>query len=252
MIFLDAIRRCYADAWRFSHALFPLVAIAVGIEGLQHVVEWREGLYASAAAMGAHAMDPGRMITGGLKVLWLLILAYWTARFVVTGSAQQTLARDPVAVRKFAWVMVLNVLLAVPVLYGPLLLPALGAARRAAQLTLLGFQLVSFPIGVFLVPWAVGSALGDPRATLAFSFRRATNSFWLGLAVLLLAPLPILALHYALGYAAVGKPSGLAIAYLIFDAPVAALTGVVAGVSQAIVAQRMAERAGEPLRLDLA
>jgi hypothetical protein len=250
VIFLNAVWRCYAEAWRFSGALLLLFAVAVGVEGLQHVVEWREGLYVSAASAAAHAMDTGRIITGGLKVLWLLVLAFWTARFVVTGSARRTLARDPIAMRQFAWVMALNILLAVPVLYGPLVLPYLGDARRTAQIAWLGFQLAQFPIGVFLIPWGVGAALGDARVTLGVSFQRATNSFWFGLAVLFFAPLPLLALHYLLGYAAMGKPPGLAIAYLIFDAPVAAFTGVVAGVSQVLVAQRMAERAGEPLRLD--
>ena len=250
MIFLNAVRRSYAEAWRFSRALVLLVAIAVGVEGLQHVVEWREGLYLSRGSAAAHAMDTGRMIAGGLKVLWLVILEYWTARFVVTGSARQTLARDPIAIRKFAWVVALNILIGVPALYGPLLLPALGVAPRTASIAALWYQLATFPIGVFLIPWSVGAALGDPRATLGVSFKRAANAFWFGLAVVLLAPLPVLALHNALNFLAIGVSPGLAIAYLIVDAPFAAFSGVVAGVSMAIVAQRMADRAGEPLKLD--
>lgn len=40
-----ALRRTYADSWKFPISLLVIAVAVVGLEALQHVVEWRAGMY---------------------------------------------------------------------------------------------------------------------------------------------------------------------------------------------------------------
>ena len=249
MTFWGGLRQTYIQSWRFMIAV-PLIAVAViGFEGLQHVVEWRAGLYVSPSAMRANAEDPGRLLAGLLKVGWILIVIYWTSRYFASRSVRATLAFDPAAIRKFAWFFLTSAALSLVVILGPAALPAMGAARHAAGLALALFEIASFPIGLLLTPWGVGAALGDARAGPVFGFRRARGSVLWGCAFALVAPLPLLIAHYALGYGAAGRSPAIAISLLTVDAVLTGFLGVATAMSQAVLAERMAERAGERLAI---
>ena len=252
MTLWTATRQTYAEAWRFLIAL-PIIAVAiVSIEGLQHVVEWRAGFYDSFAGMKAAGQDSGRMVLGALKVGWITLLSYWTTRYFVSRSAGRTAAFDALAVRKFAWVFLFDAVLGLLLLFGPDFFPAVGSARRIASLALLAFAVATYPVGVMLAPWMVGAALGDRRASPPFAFRRAGGSVLWGVALTLFAPLPVMAVHYGLGYGAVGRAPVLAISMLAMDAFLVGFLGVLANMTQVVVAERMAARAGETLELDRA
>jgi hypothetical protein len=249
MNFGAALRQTYAGAWGFLVAIPILAAAVIGVEGLQHVVEWRTGFYASFAGMKAAGHDPARMIAGSLKVGWILVLGYWTARFIVTRSPKHTVAFDRIAVRRYAAVFLLSASLGLLTIFGGDLFHLAGVDRRIAATGMMIFTIATFPISLILVPWAVGAALGDPRATLRSSFRRAWGSIFWGLGLTILAPLPLMAAHYALGYGAVGRAPWLAISMLTIDALLVAFLGVVINVCQVVLAERMAERAGETLSI---
>lgn len=70
-----------------------------------------------------------------------------------------------------------------------------------------------------------------------------------GLGVTLLAPLPLMVAHYALGYGAIGQTPGAVIAMLCLDAVLTGFMGPVITISGAIVADHIAARAGAPLLL---
>lgn len=249
MNFGTALRQTYAGAWRFLVAIPILAAAIIGVEGLQHVVEWRTGFYASFAGMKAAGHHPARMIAGSLKLGWILVLGYWTARFIVSRSPKDAMAFDRSAMRRYAAFFVFSASLGLLIIFGGDLFHLAGVDRRIAATGMIVFTFATFPISLILVPWAVGAALGDPRATLRSSFRRAWGSIFWGLALTILAPLPLMAAHYALGYGAVGRAPWLAISMLTLDALLVAFLGIVINVSQVVLAERMAERAGETLAI---
>lgn len=248
MTFWSAYGRCYRQAWRFVVAL-PLIALTVVVvEGLQHIVEWMIGMYASPQGARAAADNDWRMAVGYAKVGWLFVLQYWVVRFVASdGSVKAALALDPVALRKFAWVLVYSICVSALTLQGTQLLQAAGMAPRAATFTTLAIALASFPLGTLLVPWVVGAALGDPKASPVSSARRAWGSILWGLAFSLLTMIPLMAAHYGLGLGAIGRPPALATAMLALDAVLVGYLGIMINVALVLVAERMAQRAGEPL-----
>lgn len=242
MTFWTALRRSYSEAWGFILAVPLIAAAAIGFEGLQHAVEYAEGLYVSSAAMHAHGADAGRMIAGVAKVGWLLLLQYWVTRYVVGGSARAAVARDPGAIRQFSLVFTVSAAAGVVQIFLPQLLAAAGVAGRPMVFAILAGMGLSFILGALLVPWAVGAALGTPRAwSLA---RRAPGSILWAIALGLATGLPLVVVHYAFGYAAVGRPAYLTVAILAVDAVFTSFIGVVAATSQVMIADRMARRAG--------
>ena len=248
MTIWTALRQTYGNAWRFLFAL-PLIAIAVvGFEGLQHLAEWNAGMYGSLAQFKSAAEDPGRMITGSLKVIWLLVIQYWVTRFVAGGgSARVALTLEPVALRKFAWVFLYSVVSAFVILFIPTFYPAGSPAHRTVAVSMALVELVTLPIGVVLVPWMVGAACGDPRASPIFGIRRAWGSILWGLAVSIVAVLPLMAVHYAFSFYAIGRAPGVTALMLVTDAIVVGFLSVVMCTNQVAIASRMAWRAGETL-----
>jgi len=243
--FTSGFARTYSEAWRFLVAL-PFLGVAIiGVEGLQHLVEWRAGMFVSSAGAHHAATDMGRMVFGSVKVLWIELVTFWVLRFFVSGSADTTLRAGREAVRRYAVVMIVMAALALITLWPPVLAPA--QAQRTVSLVLLAVQLVIFPLEAALTPWMVGAALGDRRADIGFSLRRAWGSIWWALALSLLTAVPLMVVHYALNLGAVGQPTPVAAIMLAADAVFVGYLGVAIGTAQAVVAQRMAERAGDAL-----
>jgi|SRR5579859_937216 len=246
--FTSGFLRSYAEAWRFLAAL-PFLGVAiVGVEGLQHFIEWRAGMYVSSSGARHAALDMGRMICGSLKVVWLSVVAFWIIRFVINGSPRQAMRPGGVALWGYAGVMIFVILIGVVPLWPPLLAPA-GAAQRAVSIAALLFQLVLLPLGAALTPWVVGAALGDPQANPLSALKRAWGSIWWAIGLSLAVELPLMAAHYGLGLGAIGRPGPQALAMLIADAILVGFLGVVITTAQVVVAERMAERAGEHLVL---
>lgn len=53
MAFWSAVKDCYRWSRRLLRAAPLLAALIVGLEGPQHIVEWRAGMYVSLAAAKA-------------------------------------------------------------------------------------------------------------------------------------------------------------------------------------------------------
>ena len=244
--FTSGFLRTYADAWRFLAAL-PFLGLAIiGVEGLQHFIEWQAGMYVSSAGAHHAEVDMGRMITGSLKVIWLNVVAFWVFRFVISGSPRQTLHPGGAALRRYAGVMIFMILLGAITLWPPVLAPA-GAARRAVGIAGLMLQLVLLPLGAALTPWVVGAALGDLQANPLSALKRAWGSIWWAIGLSLATELPLMAAHYGLGLGAIGKPGPVAAAMLVADAVLVGFLGVALATAQVVIAERMAARTGARL-----
>ncbi|MGI8841714.1 MAG: hypothetical protein ACR2F8_13185 [Caulobacteraceae bacterium] len=243
-----ACRRTYAQSWRFMVAL-PLIALAViGFEGLQHVLEWTTGMYRGVAVAKEVEHDPIRMIGGLLKIAWLLIVEYWVARFIVSGGSKAvTIALEPVAVRKFFNFFAFYFVLSAALLLLPSIFLAMGLMGRTIAIGVALLGLATVPLEVALAPWAVGSAIGDVRASPAFALGRSGGSVLWGLAFTVIAILPLMIVHYGFGLGAIGRSPLVAILLLLIDSCVVGFLGIVFNVSQVVIAERMALRAGGQL-----
>jgi len=240
LTFSEAFKGSHVSAWAFIGALPLIVAISVGVEGLQHVVEFLEGLYRDRAGLRSHAYDVGRMTAGVLKVGWLLLLQFWVARFVVSGSAQAALTYDAVAIRKFSAVMVVGFAMSLVFVLLPVSISAANISGLVAALIFL-FAFVTLVVPqIILIPWSVSAALGDPRASFDFASRRSEGSRLWAVLVKLLTPLPLSVLHSGLSYIAVGRAPAVTIGILALDAVVVGILGLVIAASSVMIAKRMA------------
>lgn len=250
MTFWGAVLDCIRWSARLIWAAPLLTLLVLGLEGLQHLVEWRAGMYLSLEAAKAVEHDPARMAVGLAKVAGLTLLHYWTARFVVSGgSLRRTFAQDPVAARKYAAYLAFALALAVAQMWLPVWMEAAGASQRQIAAVVTGAMLAALPLGTALAPWSVGAALGDPAAGPMQSLRRAWGGILWGLALTFVVIAPVMAAHYVLGLGAIGQPASVAVGMLVADTLLVGFLGVLANCAPVFIAARMAERRGERLRL---
>lgn len=135
-----AVTKTYRDAWRFAIALPWLIALAIGFEALEHVVDWSIGMYSSHTAALRLQFHPARMVTGAAKVLVIYAIAYWVVRYVLSGySRGATLRSDPTAHRRYAAVVVFGLFVGIGSLAAGVLLPGTVIPRVliAAILTII-------------------------------------------------------------------------------------------------------------------
>ena len=251
MGFAEAFRRCFTDSLTFARAL-PLVFLAlVAVEGLQHVAEWSIGFYISLDTFKQHANDAERMGPGLIKVLLSYTVLYWIARWAASGRNARTAWRaDPVAIRRFAVVVALSTVSGLFQLEGASAIHAAGLDLKTANLIVLIIMLVTYPLGFLLLPWVAGSALGGEPIGPLESVRLARGSLWWAFGLTLAAMLPLMVLHYVLGYAAVGKPMAVLVPMLALDTLVAGFLIVVINQTMVLSAQRMLLRNGRTLQCD--
>lgn len=251
MTFWGAARDGYRWSGRLLLAAPMLTALIIGLEGLQHLVEWRTGMYVSLAAAKAAEHDLARMAAGLAKVAWLLLLHFWVARFVVSGgSVRAAFARDPVAARKFAIYFVFALALAVAQLWLPVWIRAAGASQGQIVAVTAAVLLGGLPLGVALAPWSVGAAIGDRAAGPVMALRRASGSVLWGLGLTLVVIAPVMTAHYVLALVPIGRPAAIAGGLLAADAVLVGFLGVLVNCVPVLIAERMARRRGRALHLE--
>ncbi len=238
-----ALRETYRDAWRFAFAVPVVAAAVITLEAAQHAAEWMTGMYVSLESAKAAENSPARMILGAAKVGLLMILGYWVPRFIFgAGSRQLTLAADPVAIRKFLLVLAYGLVLGVLTHAMPKLLAAMGVTGGAAGAAFGGYVLATILVGVALNPWTVGAAVADPQTSPLNALRMSRGSLLWGLLFTLLLIIPPMAVHYALGLGAIGKPPAIAAAMLSLDALFVGFLGILLACGHVTIAKRIAAK----------
>jgi hypothetical protein len=81
------------------------------------------------------------------------------------------------------------------------------------------------------------------------SFAVMAGSFWRSLGYLIAGALPLMVVHYALGYGAIGRPEWLVWVMLAIDAMVVGLLALTMSGSGYLAGMRAAERKGVPLTM---
>ena len=237
------IAAIYRQAGAFAR-LCPLLFLApVLVELAQHAVEWQAGMYDGIAGATAAEANALRMQVGFAKTLALLLPGYWFARFILFGS-------DAARARRIEWpaiglwliLFALHGLEQWWTLFGPPLTGLMGLTGEAARWT--GYALVAAGgiSGVYLIAWNVAWAAGNASIGPIRSIGIMAGSFWWAIALMIAGVLPLIVVHYALGFGAIFAPAIFDWPLLILDALAVGFLALTMTGASTIAAQRAARR----------
>ena len=223
------VKQLYADSAAFALALPVLFSIPVLLEFAQHAVEIDLGLYRDGLGAAAAAFDQRRLTLGFAKVLALLLPGYWFVRYMAWNrDATRAKRIEYPAAALFGFQFCLKAGWQWFALLGPPLGVMLGLSLRSAAYADL-LAMVAASVGaVYLSALFVAWPLGNVRIGPIRSVSIMTGSFLRALVYLAAGSLPLMALHYGLGYGAIGQPEWLVWLLMTLDALVVgflALTG---------------------------
>ncbi|MEH6756298.1 MAG: hypothetical protein V7676_02160 [Parasphingorhabdus sp.] len=236
------IKDNYQSAWAFALACPILFLIPPFVEFVQHIIEINIGMYVSGEAAKAVANNPDRLNYGFVKVLALLLPGYWFVRYIIYG-------RDSNAARRVEWpaiglwfcVFAYQVLVQYWQMFGSSIGELAGFSDQYAMTVALLFFLILSIIGIYLTAFFVALPLGNTSLGPVLSFYIMKGHFWRTIIYMLSATLPFMAVHYALGYGAMGKPIWLVWIIMTIDALVVGFLALLPVGATAIAARYAAQ-----------
>ncbi|MFM5906807.1 MAG: hypothetical protein ACKOPO_04375 [Novosphingobium sp.] len=245
---LDDITQVYR-ASRRAAAIAPLLFLIPAVaEFFQHVVEMRIGMYDSLAAAKAVANDPQRMQAGFAKTIALLLPGYWFVRLMAFGDAARAKRIEQPAFGLWLVLLAFGVALLAWELFGPKTDALLSLQGKAGALTgpiLSGLWMV---IGVYLTGWYNAWPLGNARIGPVSTFALMAGTFWRTVGITLACIVPLMVLHYALGFLAIAvTPAALDWVVLAVDAIAVSLLACTMAGSGYVAAAHAARRKGVSL-----
>lgn len=240
-----AVRETYNRALPFIRAVPLAAAIVAGAEFAQHVVEIRIGMYAPDALVTRDEQRL-RLFFGAVKILAILLTILFAVRWWAFGGDTRRAAWPTVPMFKgLSRVILVQI-------GGELLLLGIGAllarlagagAGQGARLALAaGPLLLWLLLETLLLPWFVGLLTEDRSMTLRRSIRAVSGRIWAAFGVLLMGYLPAIALHYAIGFAALGREGPVVWLLMLLDSAVVAVLAVLLASTYFTIYRRAAER----------
>lgn len=228
--FIDAFRDVHMRSLAFSAALPIIFAIPLIAEFAQHVIEMQIGMYDGIEGAKAAEGDSARLHFGFAKVAALNVIGYFVIRWLHSGGDRGfALAFPRRAVTLYGLVMALSLLLAwLSLFVWPDGYIGIGFfVFSLIFMPLIVRFLVAAPLGVLITPvQSIKTMIGDAPFAILFS---------------ILAILPLMAVHYALGIGAIFAPiDALKWAMLALDSFVTAWLGILMVVTQYAIAVRPA------------
>ena len=218
-----SIRSMYDGAARFARAVPLLFLLPALVEFAQHITEVQAGMYLSRDAARAAANDPARLAFGFAKILTLILPGYWFTRFLAfDGDLRRTLAFDTRALGLFAVQFLIVGGVQAQMLFGTPIGVTFGLDGRAAAAATTALTVSQTILGIYLTAWFVAWPLGNAAIGPLRSCALMAGHFWRAVGYLLAGTVPLMALHYALGLGAIGRPPALAWVMLAIDAIVVA------------------------------
>ena len=206
---LTALADLYRQSWRYALACPVLFLLPIVAELAQHVAEYGQGLYASIEAAKALEHSVLRMGFGTIKVLSLLITGYWMMRWLEWRDPKRTRGGDLASLATFSPLLLLELAISLPAIWGPVLAPTLTKPMLLA----IPLELV---LRLLFSEWSRTAAIGAAGGPIASSRRVGPHFLW-ALGFYLLAVLPPMVLHYALGAVALKSAGAVQIGALIVD-----------------------------------
>jgi hypothetical protein len=245
------VLEAYVRSWRFVRACPLVTAIVIAAEFGQHIIEISLGFYASMESAAALADAPQRLAAGHLKVLSIMLLGYGVTRFLGFGDdAAKALRLEQPAVRLFSLVVGFELVWILIGLDGGPLLRAAGMAPVLAGRITGVLMVFGFLLGAFLIPWKVAAPLGNPAIGFVCSMRISWRHLPFALLFGFVPALPVMAVHYALFYAVVGRPPAVIWSAALLDAVVVGYLGALLATTSFLIARHITDRNGIPLLPD--
>lgn len=193
----------FGDAWRFARALPWLIALMIALEMAQHFIEMRIGFFSpDAAVRHAAGLQPIRMALGWPKMFAVWGLAFFATRYFVLGDARATLRPSPRALRRYAGVVLFQLIPAVLVVYAEPVVAWFGFVPDPKSGAVLGLRVVCGLGQQLLEPallfWFVNAALGTSGFGPLASARVTRWLYLWALLLVFVTRLPFNALHQLL------------------------------------------------------
>ena len=218
-----SVKSVYARGCGLFRALPLLLALPFLGELLQHAAEIRLGMYAGPLSAHAQAV---RLVFGAAKILALLLtiliaLRWW--RF--DGDLGRALRPSRRLAKGLVLVALVHLggdLLGLGI--GAVVLALLGDPSRSARIAAMVVPLLGWLfIAGLIYPWYVGLLTEDNEMTLRRSITVMRGRLFPTFGLLVAGYMPLMIVHYALGFGAMGQ-SGVALGIvMVIDAGVVAL-----------------------------
>jgi len=203
MLMRTGIGEIYHRGFRLIAALPLLVAVPILAEFVQHAAEIRLGMYAGGMDDACRAV---RLAFGAAKILAIfvtMLVAWRWWRF--EGDLARALRPTAAMLRGLGLLLLMQLAgdgAALALGRGAIALvgePEVPIRIALTALPLLGWLFLSGA----LFPWYVALVTEDRTMTLAASWRASRGRLWATWGTLLAGTMPLMAVHYALGYAAI-------------------------------------------------
>lgn len=242
----------FVDGARAMRALPWLVAGMIALELVQHVIEVRTGFFSpDPAVRKAASLTPARMALGWPKMFATWGLAFFAVRFLVLGEARAALRVPALAWKRYAGVVVFQLVPALAIIYAEPILSALGAVpsgQTPSAQAVMGMRLV-FGLGQqllepLLLLWFVNAAIGTTGCSPIASARVTGWLYFAVLVMVFVTRLPFNAAHQALNRYAMGQSAGVLWGMLTLDAVLVSIMVVMIAAVQLRAARFVAERRG--------
>jgi hypothetical protein len=221
----------------------------VAVEAIQHIIEWRIGMFESAAMASAVENHPARSGWACIKMATLVLMGWWVWRFLgFEGDRGRTMRWDPFAAARYSLVLVFSAAITVlGIQVGGLLGGAFDSPRHVL-LAGFGLMLAAMALELYFAPWKVGAALGRPQSGLPESFRAMHGNIAWSFGLTLAMFFPIMILHYALGLLPIVVPPAAGAVLLVLDSLLVGYLAILFPTTVYIVARRAAagSEAGNP------
>ncbi|WP_010160427.1 hypothetical protein [Sphingomonas sp. PAMC 26617] len=237
----------FGDGVKALRALPWLVAGMIALELVQHVIEVHTGFFSlDPAVRKAASLTPVRMALGWPKMVATWALAFFAVRFLVLDDARAALRVPALAWRRYAGVVVFQLVPALAIIYAEPILAALGTTPTAPAV--MGVRLV-FGLGQqllepLLLLWFVNAAIGTTGFGPVASARATGWWYFVVLLMVFVTRLPFNAAHQALNRYAMGQSAGVMWGMLALDAVLVSIMVVMIAAVQLRAAGFVAERRG--------
>lgn len=199
----------YRQCWRYALACpFPLL-VPIAAEAAQHLVEYHQGFYSNIVQARLVHHSVMRMGFGTVKVVSLLFAGYWVMRWLKWRDPARSAGFDRRSLATFLPLLLFELLLELPGIW----LPALSAHFATLPIWMI---LPSLAIGLLLADWHRTAPLGEAGGPITSIKISAPVFFW-ALGFELVAVLPAMMAHYALGIGALKTGGGVQLTLLAAD-----------------------------------
>lgn len=238
----------FRDGVAVARALPPLVVLMAGIEFAQHAVELHLGFFsADAAVRKAASLQPLRMAFGWPKMLTLYGVGFVAMRWLVTRDRRLALRPSGVALRRYAFVVLFQLVPAAVIIYAEPIVTALSLQADRVEALRVVFGLAQQLLEPALLLWFVNAAMGTDAYGPVASMRETRWLYIWTLLAIFATRVPPSLLHNALNRWPAGQAVTVQWMMLASDALVVGLLALVVPAIQVRGARFVAARRGAPM-----